>query len=75
MTLAKAFTSVKPSVSHLKVFGCDPYVHISDHKRTKFESKTYSLSDLESKSVVISRDVNFLEPKLDDPRILPKFHS
>ena len=40
MTPLKAFTGVKPSVSHLKVFGCDVYVHISDHKRTKFESRT-----------------------------------
>ena len=39
-TLEDAFTCVKPSVSYLKVFGCDSYAYISDHKRTKFESKT-----------------------------------
>ena len=38
--MTPAFTSVKPSVSQLKVFGCDSYAYISDHKRTKFESKT-----------------------------------
>ena len=87
MTPAEAFTGVKPSVSHFKVFGCDAYVHISDHKRTKFESKTkkckflgystqskaYRLWDLESKSLVISRDVHFVESQPDDSRISPEF--
>ena len=87
MTPAEAFTGVKPSVSHFKVFGCDAYVHISDHKRTKFDSKSkkckflgystqskaYRLWDLESKSLVISRDVHFVESQPDDSRISPEF--
>ena len=87
MTPAQAFTGVKPSTSHLKVFVCDAYAHISDHKRTKFEfetkkckflgysiqSKAYRLRDLESKSLVISRDAHVVKSKLDDSRMLPKF--
>ena len=72
MTPEEAFTNAKSSVSHIKVLGCDAYFHISDDKRTKFESKTkkcnfhgysmqskaYRLWDLESKSLVINRDVH-----------------
>ena len=86
MSLEEAFTGIKPSVSHFKGFGCDGYVHISDYKRTKIESKTkkckflryniqskgYRLWDLESKSLIISRDVHFVESKLDESRLSPE---
>ena len=56
-------------------------------KKTKFESKTkkckilgysthykvYKFWDLESNSLIISRDINFVELKLDNPRILLDF--
>eukprot|EP00253_Pinus_taeda_P030880 PITA_30880 len=29
----------KPSLSHLRVFGCDAYVHVPKEKRTKLDSK------------------------------------
>jgi hypothetical protein len=33
MTLKEKFTSKKPDVSHLRVFGCITYVHVLDEKR------------------------------------------
>eukprot|EP00253_Pinus_taeda_P013710 PITA_13710 len=30
----------KPSLSHLRVFGCDAYVHVPKEKRTKLDSKS-----------------------------------
>ncbi len=33
MTPKEKFTSKKPNVSHLKVFGCIAYVHVPDEKR------------------------------------------
>lgn len=65
----------KPSVSHLKVFGCIGHVHIPDAKRTKLENKSkkcvlLGISD-ESKGyrlygpvegkIVVSKDVIFEE--------------
>jgi hypothetical protein len=29
----------KPSVSHLKVFGCDAFVHVPKEKRSKLDNK------------------------------------
>ena len=34
----------KPSLSHLKVFGCDAYVHVPKEKRTKLDSNLKSAS-------------------------------
>jgi len=39
-TPQEVWTSKKPSLSHLKVFGCDAYVHIRKEKRTKLDSKS-----------------------------------
>ena len=30
----------KPSFSHLRVFGCDSYVHVPKEKQTKLDSKS-----------------------------------
>ena len=38
-TPQEVWTGKKPSLSHLKVFGCDAYVHVPKEKRTKFDSK------------------------------------
>ena len=65
----------KPSVIHLKTFGCVGYVHIDDHSRKKFDSKSvpcrfigysetskaYLLWHEEEEKIVISRDVIFDE--------------
>ena len=34
------WTGKKPSLSHLRVFGCDAYVHVPKEKRTKLDSKS-----------------------------------
>jgi len=37
-------TSKKPSLSHLRVFGCDAYVHVPKEERTRLDSKYESAS-------------------------------
>jgi hypothetical protein len=39
MTPNKVWSGKKPSVSHLKVFGCDAFVHVPKEKRSKLEKK------------------------------------
>jgi hypothetical protein len=39
MTPEEKFTGKKPNVSHLRVFGCIAYVHVSDEKRSKLNPK------------------------------------
>jgi Reverse transcriptase (RNA-dependent DNA polymerase)/gag-polypeptide of LTR copia-type/Integrase core domain/GAG-pre-integrase domain len=65
----------KPSLAHLRVFGCKAYVHIPKEKRTKLdskvtecifigyslESKAWRLFDRINRRILISRDVYFLE--------------
>ena len=36
----EAWNGVRPDLSHLKVFGCDAYLHVPDEARTKLESKS-----------------------------------
>lgn len=62
-------------LSHLKVFGCLAYVHVSDHNRNKLDSKSkkctlvgyggdefgYRLWDDEGKKIIRSRDIIFNE--------------
>ncbi|CAL2276266.1 unnamed protein product [Prunus armeniaca] len=77
MTPEEAWSGIKPSVEHFRVFGCVSHVHIPDAKRTKLEdksfscvllgvseeSKAYRLYDPVSKRIVVSRDVKFEEDK------------
>lgn len=37
MTLEEAWIGVKPSISHLRVFGCTDYIHIFQEQRKKLE--------------------------------------
>lgn len=74
-TSYKALHVVKPSVSHLKVFGCIAFALISAHKLHKLdeksekcvfivyalESKAYRLYNPVSCKVIVSRDVVFHE--------------
>jgi len=39
MTPKEKFTSKKPDVSHLRVFGCIAYVHVPDEKKSKLNPK------------------------------------
>ena len=73
----EAWSGIKPSVEHFRVFGCVSHVHVPDAKRKKLEdksftcvllgiseeSKAYKLYDPISKRIVVSRDVKFEEDK------------
>eukprot|EP00253_Pinus_taeda_P036673 PITA_36673 len=39
-TPQEVWTGKKPSLSHMRVFGCDAYVHVPKEKRTKLDSKS-----------------------------------
>jgi hypothetical protein len=74
-TSQEAWSSAKPDVSHLRFFGCKTFAHILDEKRSKLESKsmpcvflgycerskTYCLMCVETKRIIKSRDVMFLQ--------------
>jgi hypothetical protein len=76
-TPQEVWTSKKPSLTHLKVFGCDAYVHVPKENRSKLDKKVekcifigykdglkgYNLWNPETKKVVYSRDVVFREMK------------
>lgn len=76
-TPQEAWSGVKPSVEHFRVFGCIAHVHVPDVRRSKLdnksftcvllgvseESKGYRLYDPVAKKVVVSRDVIFEEEK------------
>ncbi|WJZ92889.1 hypothetical protein VitviT2T_011862 [Vitis vinifera] len=74
-TPIEAWSGVKPSVKHLKVFGSFCYLHVPSVKRGKLderaekgvfvgyaaESKGYRIYSLSRMKIVISRDVHFDE--------------
>lgn len=76
-TTEEAWSGVKPSVEHLRVFRCVCHVHVPDVRRTKLEdksfnyvflgvneeSKDYRLYDSVAKKIVIDKDVVFEENK------------
>ena len=76
-TPQEVWTGKKPSLSHLRVFGCDAYVHVPKEKRTKLDSKSekcafigykdglkgYKTWNPVTRKVVYSRDVVFREVK------------
>ena len=65
----------KPTVRHLRVWGCIAYAHVAHEKRSKFDakavkcvmigysesSKAWRLWDTERKRLIVSRDVTFNE--------------
>ncbi|CAJ2656475.1 unnamed protein product [Trifolium pratense] len=71
VTPEEAWSGIKPSVSHFKVFGCIAYVHVPDNLRKKLddkstvcihlglseESKAYKLYDPVKRRIVVSKDV------------------
>ena len=75
MTPFEAWHGKKPSVDHLRVFGCDAYAHIPKEERRKSdkkarkcvllgyraETKGYRLYDVKDRKIVYSRDVQFNE--------------
>ena len=76
-TPQEVWTGKKPSIKHLKIFGCDSYVHVPKEKRSKLDNrvekcifigykdsmKGYKLWNLVTKEIVYSRDVVFREVK------------
>jgi transposase InsO family protein len=64
---------VKPSLGHVRVFGCEGFVHVPDQVRSKLEKKSnkmmlvgyehnnYRMYDPLTKKIVISRNVIFNE--------------
>jgi hypothetical protein len=80
MTPYEAWTGAKPTVKHLRVFGCDAFVHIPKDERHKLDSKSkkcillgygehtkgYRLYDPERRRVLYSRDVKFNENEKKD---------
>ena len=77
MTPYEAWTGDKPKVDHLRIFGCQAFVHVPKDERKKLDSKSkkcilmgygtatkgYRLYDPLKKKVVFSRDVIFNEQK------------
>jgi hypothetical protein len=75
MTPQEAWSGEKLTVSHLRVFGCVAYVQILEAKRNKLDdcgekyifvgysvtSKAYTVYNLVTNKVVVSRDVIFNE--------------
>ena len=73
----EAWSGHKPSVTHLRVFGCVAYAKIPDARRTKLDDKSekcifvgygerrmgYKLYNPITKKVIMSRDVIFEEDK------------
>jgi hypothetical protein len=73
-TPQEVWTSKEPSLTHLKVFGCDAYVHVPKENRSKLDKKDvkciligykyglkgYKIWNPETKKVVYSRDVVFI---------------
>ena len=77
MTPYEAWTGEKPQVDHLRIFGCQAFVHIPKPERKKLDSKSkkyilmgygittkgYRLYDSLKRKIVYSRDAIFNEQK------------
>jgi hypothetical protein len=73
----EVWTGKKSSLTHLRVFGCEDYVHIPKENRSKLETKVekciiigykyglkgYKLSKPKNKKLVYIRDMVFIEIK------------
>ncbi|KAJ8624212.1 hypothetical protein MRB53_032742 [Persea americana] len=79
-TPEEAWSGRRPSIDHLRIFGCIAYAHVPDEKRKKLddrgvkcvflgvsaESKAYRLYNPVTKQIIISRDVIFYEENVWD---------
>jgi hypothetical protein len=82
LTTNEAWPGYKPSVAHMKVFGCITYAHVPKEKRRKLDDKivkcifigysiekiSYMLFDPQAKKVIISKDVVFDEHGIFQPK-------
>ena len=76
-TPQEVWTGKKPSIKHLKFFGCDAYVHVPKEKRNKLDNKAqkcifitykdgmkgYNIWNPITKNTIYNRDVVFREVK------------
>lgn len=76
----EVWNGYKANVEHIRVFGCNAYMHIPDEKRRKLDEKAkkltfvgyedgtkgYRLLDRSTNKIYISRDVKFLENMHDN---------
>jgi hypothetical protein len=76
-TPQEVWTGKKLSLQHLRVFGCDAYVHVPKENRSKMDKKAekcifigykdgvkgYNIWNLGTKKTIYSRDVVFREVK------------
>eukprot|EP00253_Pinus_taeda_P004391 PITA_04391 len=65
-TPQEVWTGKKPSLSHLRVFGCDAYVHVPKEKRTKLDSKYENCVFIGEVKYVIKHEVQPKEPEKID---------
>lgn len=75
VTPFQKWTGKKPCLSHIRIFGCEAFVHVPKQLRTKFDSKAkklilvgyqgesnnYRLFDSTTRKVSVARDVAFYE--------------
>jgi transposase InsO family protein len=83
MTPEEAWTGTKPSLSHIRTFGCKAYAHVPKQKRTKLDQKAtecifvgypegtkgYKLFNPTTKTFLTSRDVIFDEENLQQSQV------
>eukprot|EP00253_Pinus_taeda_P009729 PITA_09729 len=56
-------TGKKPSLSHMRVFGCDAYVHVPKEKQIKLDSKSEKCIFIGEVKYVIKHEVQRKEPE------------
>eukprot|EP00253_Pinus_taeda_P022018 PITA_22018 len=61
-TPQEVWAGKKPSLSHLRVFGCDAYVHVPKENRTKLDSKSEKCIFIGEVKDVIKHEVQPKEP-------------
>lgn len=85
----RAWRGSDPTYSHLKVFGCKAYMHVSNEQRLKLDSKTnpcvfvgygdeeygFRLYDPEKKKTIRSRDVIFFEHEKGADLLSTRYNS
>ena len=74
------WTTKKPILTNLKVFGCHAYVHVPREKRSKLDSKSslcrfliyaeyeksYRFEEVSTEKIKVSRDAQFKEDTFED---------
>jgi hypothetical protein len=78
------WTGNKPDIGHIRVFGCDAYMHIKDTDRTKLDFKSvkcillgyseynngYRLYNLSNRQIYYSRDIKCIENSFQHAQLL-----